>query len=84
MNRAERRAQTERIKAKFYRKQKLNPYWGTSKASAGIYANHGCSCSCHMCGNPRRHRGELTMQERRISQREWVRGNPMNVPEESQ
>lgn len=22
-------------------------------------------CSCSMCGNPRRHRGELTMQERR-------------------
>jgi hypothetical protein len=28
-------------------------------------ANHLASCSCHMCGNPRRHFAELTMQERK-------------------
>lgn len=26
------------------------------------------ACSCYMCGNPRRHRGELTMQEKRANE----------------
>lgn len=55
----------ERVKAKFRRKQKLDPYWGDGPRSEGIYANHGCSCSCWMCGNPRRHHGERTIQERK-------------------
>lgn len=28
-------------------------------------AAHGKLCSCYMCGNPRRHNGEITMQERK-------------------
>ena len=28
-------------------------------------ANHMATCSCAMCGNPRRYTGEVTMQERR-------------------
>lgn len=27
-------------------------------------ANHLAACSCHMCGNPRRHWNKDTMQER--------------------
>ncbi|MFS1427451.1 hypothetical protein LMH73_009860 [Vibrio splendidus] len=38
-------------------------------ASAGRLRNHMASCSCHMCGNPRRHYGNrkeaLTMQEKK-------------------
>ena len=32
---------------------------------AHIYANHGKLCSCHMCGNPRKHWNEKTIQERK-------------------
>jgi len=81
MGRADRRHQTERVKARFYRKQRLNPLGSTSKSAAGLYANHGCNCSCPMCGNPRRHFGERTMQEikagwpggaRRVLEREYT------------
>jgi hypothetical protein len=57
------RHHAQRMKAKFYNKQKKWEIWGKSEKSAGIYANHGCSCSCWMCGNPRRKLGELTLQE---------------------
>lgn len=71
MDRGERRHQLARNKARWLR------YW---KRSAGykvqpdeqwlartvrISAAHGTLCSCYMCGNPRRHFGELTIQERR-------------------
>lgn len=41
--------------------------------SPGYKAKHagktpGKICSCEMCGNPRRHFGEVTVQERRILQ----------------
>lgn len=72
--RAMRRKNTQRIKNKLRRKEKLHPFW-TAKfnynydelidSAAGLYANHGCNCSCSMCGNPRRYFGELTLQERR-------------------
>lgn len=32
----------------------------------GMHAATPASCSCHMCGNPRKHRGDLTMQERKF------------------
>lgn len=68
MSRAQRRHHTERMKARYRRKERLHPYWRSDDpASAGKYANHGCTCSCWMCGNPRRHLGELTMQERRAN-----------------
>lgn len=31
----------------------------------GIFAKTPAKCSCHMCGNPRKHWKELTIQERR-------------------
>jgi hypothetical protein len=31
----------------------------------GMYSKTPKICSCFMCGNPRRFRGELTIQERR-------------------
>ncbi len=39
--------------------------WGISKKSASYMADNMQSCSCYMCGNPRKHFGELTVQERR-------------------
>jgi hypothetical protein len=45
------------------------------KAQVGRYVNHGLAiCSCTMCGNPRRHFGEPTLQERRapgVDDEEW-------------
>ena len=66
MSRAIRRHHSQRMKARYRRKERVHPYWRSDEpAAAGKYANHGCTCSCWMCGNPRRHHGELTMQERR-------------------
>lgn len=67
--RAMRRKNTKKKKAKFIRLEKTNPYWTDGEAitdiQAGIFANHGCNCSCWMCGNPRKYFGELTIQERK-------------------
>jgi len=67
--RAERRHHKQRKKREFFRKQKTHPYWAaTNDVAAGMYANHGCNCSCMMCGNPRRFSGELTMQEKKAEE----------------
>lgn len=63
MGRAQRRHHDQRMKRRFHRRERLHPYWGGSDKSAGRYANHGCDCSCTMCGNPRRHFGHVTLQE---------------------
>lgn len=55
--RAEQRAQSRRMKAKAVRVRPDNP-------NAARAADHLASCSCPMCGNPRRHFGEATWQER--------------------
>lgn len=68
MGRSERRHHERRIKAKFYRKQRNYECWATDARSAGLFAHHGKTCSCFMCGNPRRYWGELTMQEKRANQ----------------
>ncbi|WP_349569416.1 hypothetical protein [Azotobacter salinestris] len=65
MDRSERRHHERRIKARFYRKQRIHEHGLTNKRNAGVFAHHGKACSCWMCGNPRRYWGELTMQERR-------------------
>ena len=39
--------------------------WGTSKKFVPYMADNMQLCSCYMCGNPRKHFGELTVQERR-------------------
>jgi hypothetical protein len=36
-----------------------------SARRVGMYSKTPKLCSCFMCGNPRRFRGELTIQERR-------------------
>ena len=73
MSRAERRANTERVKARFYRKQRAWPLWATTAREAGTYVNHVKRCSCDMCGNPRRRWGKGTLAEARadIAAREW-------------
>lgn len=74
MSLAERRHHEQRIKKKLERKEKKHPYWTsdgkTDERSKGLYANHGCNCSCWMCGNPRRHFGKETVQEMK-SKIEW-------------
>ena len=30
--------------------------------------NHGKLCSCHMCGNPRKYFGEVTLQEKKADE----------------
>lgn len=42
---------------------------GRNDKTAKIQANHGKLCSCHMCGNPRRHYGVETLQEVRANDR---------------
>lgn len=32
----------------------------------GMAINTPCSCSCWMCGNPRRHLNEVTLQEKLV------------------
>lgn len=70
--RAIRRHNTQRMKVQLVKKERNWPYWISDDSSsdeiacsAGIFANHGCTCSCTMCGNPRRHWKELTIQEKR-------------------
>ena len=35
----------------------------------GTCADHLAECSCHMCGNPRKHRNEKTIPERKFEAR---------------
>ena len=41
----------------------MRHYWGATPASAGKYANHRKTCSCWICGNPRRFWGIRTLGE---------------------
>ncbi len=59
--RAERRHHAARMKRKAKR---LLPHRDARKI-----ADHMADCSCHMCGNPRRHWNEVTLQEKRQSLR---------------
>lgn len=72
MSIAQRRHHAERMKRKLRRKEKAAPYWTSDgepdKRAAGLYANHGCNCSCWMCGNPRRKQGKKTIQELKADQ----------------
>lgn len=69
-DRGTRRQQKERNKQRWRRKV-LDTWYGMREGSEWLdrtvnrLAGHGKLCSCHMCGNPRRHHGEKTMQERR-------------------
>ena len=61
-----RRHHHERIKERA--KQRLRDIWNIDEPSAamiGRHTNTGTVCSCPHCGNPRRHFGQKTIQERR-------------------
>lgn len=63
MRAAVRRQRTERIK-----KRVQNLYGGWAKDNPrviGLLTNTRVLCSCNGCGNPRKHFGELSRQERR-------------------
>ena len=66
MQRALRRHHTARLKA-----VRADRHWGRSlKGDAkalGKAVNTPCSCSCWLCGNPRRHLKERTLAERRAA-----------------
>lgn len=77
--RAERRAQKARARHKIERK--INHQYSDSanwfpnfeewkESYIKRHADNPTSCSCHMCGNPRRIWNEPTTQEKKISQRE--------------
>lgn len=66
MKRAVRRAHVARIKSRFVRKERARPYWHAVDAYAqGRYAATHKTCSCWICGNPRRHLGDVTLDELR-------------------
>ena len=68
--RAKRREQENRGKNKA--KKIMKDSWGWTSEElldnrhiGKIASTHGKPCSCPMCGNPRRHFHEVTMQEKR-------------------
>lgn len=61
--RAERRHHRDRMKAKARRIASQSAHLDPDNFSK--LHDHLAYCSCHMCGNPRKHWNELTMQERR-------------------
>lgn len=70
-SRSERRHHLERVKVKRYREEKRRhmPVEQWAVRNANLRTHTGTMCSCWMCGNPRRFRGNsrsaLTMQELR-------------------
>lgn len=78
--RAKRRADKERRRRQELRK--ITDIWYSNVSSrlpdfeqwredyARRHADNRKSCSCYMCGNPRKYWKELTLQEKRFSQRE--------------
>lgn len=63
MSRAKRRHHVECLK-----KKRSEYYsWGDTKTPTeiGKLVHTVPNCSCHMCGNPRKHFNEITMQEKR-------------------
>jgi hypothetical protein len=72
--RAERRSQKERMLRKALRA--AESFYASSDFEewkerwARKHADNLAKCSCHMCGNPRKHWNEPTIQEKKISQRE--------------
>lgn len=68
MSRARRRADSRRMKAKARRVRPWNP------EVAATEADHLATCSGPCCGNPRRHFGTVTMQERRAPDWRGIEG----------
>ena len=73
-NRAERRAQVERLKRnrQFYygygQRAEHTDQVFMSPRQLGRVVQYACACSCPMCGNARRHFGHRTIQEQRMFQ----------------
>ena len=68
MKRAIRRHHKARMKAKA---TAMLRSWGSDwlqTRNIGHWADNLAKCSCSMCGNPRRHGGGLTVQERRLAE----------------
>lgn len=70
MSISHKRHHNRRIKAKFRRIQESRSMFPATEKGAGIFANHGKSNCGALTGNPRRYRGELTLQE--ISHRDDI------------
>ncbi len=65
MKRAIRRHHIERLKAKRIKED----YWCDKMDNPrllGICVNTPHPCSCYVCGNPRKHFNEKTIQEKRL------------------
>lgn len=67
MNRATRRHHYERMKAKAIRRERMRHMPRLDPRRIGLLANTPHPCSCYACGNPRRHFGEVTIQEKRAA-----------------
>lgn len=61
--RAFRRHQRERLKKK--RSHYYGGWAGSSPRTLGLILTTPTPCSCPMCGNPRKHFGEITRQEKK-------------------
>ncbi|MFY2597001.1 hypothetical protein ACOTHJ_13845 [Achromobacter xylosoxidans] len=75
LTKAQRRHDAERVKRN-RAGHRLMRDQQTPKA-IGMHAATPASCSCHVCGNPRKYRGEVTMQERKFMDvsREYLMGD---------
>lgn len=62
--RAERRFHTQRLK------KNRRTHWGRkiTEKELSFVVDTPTPCSCHMCGNPRKHWGEKTPQEKRAEE----------------
>jgi hypothetical protein len=67
MSRSVRRHQKQRMKDNFERKEKLHCYWTYSVKNAGIYSSTRKTCSCPICGNPRKYRKDKLTRQEKIS-----------------
>ena len=70
-SRAERRHHHERMidKVKYFWHLQADKYWGTEESRQKHIrqmAETRQPCSCHVCGNPRKHWKEKTIQEKRF------------------
>lgn len=48
---------------KFFSRHRI---YDLTDADVGVYAHTPALCSCHMCGNPRKHWNDKRMQEKRM------------------
>lgn len=67
--RAERRHHKDRVRSRALRLF-AGPLSGRNPDYAHVVADNITVCSCWMCGNPRRHYRELTIQERRADEKQ--------------